>query len=91
MKNIVELDGSAIKSEKDFHDQISRILEFPSHYGRNLDALWDCLSGEINTDIRLVWKSHADCKKALGTKFDDIVKILNELKNDCNDFEFTLE
>lgn len=26
------------------HDEIARALEFPPHYGRNLDALWDLLT-----------------------------------------------
>ena len=49
MKKTVVLDGSLIGNEKDFHEQISKALEFPDHYGENLDALWDCLSGEIDT------------------------------------------
>lgn len=32
------------------HDHMAQVLHFPSHYGRTLDALWDCLmeaEGEI--------------------------------------------
>jgi len=37
-------DCSAWLSEKDMHEALASGLEFPSYYGRNLDALNDCIS-----------------------------------------------
>lgn len=91
MKKVVELDGNLIASETDFHEQISKALDFPDHYGRNFDALWDCLSGEIVTDIKLVWKNHSRCKAQLGERFDIIIKLFDELHDECDDFEYSLD
>lgn len=44
----ITLDG-AIGMEA-IHDQLSQTLHFPSFYGRNLDALYDCLS-EMREDV----------------------------------------
>jgi RNAse (barnase) inhibitor barstar len=38
-------DCSVWSCEEDFHSQVSRQLNFPSYYGRNLPAFHDCLSG----------------------------------------------
>lgn len=38
-----------------FHDLAYRVFGFPSYYGRNLDAFWDCLTdlaGDIDIHIR---------------------------------------
>ncbi len=39
-------------SPAELHDTLARDLEFPWWYGRNLDALYDCLT-EIRTDTVL--------------------------------------
>lgn len=46
------LDGLAIKSREELHNVLSAGLGFPSYYGRNLDALFDCLT-ERREETRL--------------------------------------
>lgn len=41
------LDGNRIKDREMLHDTLADSLGFPDWYGRNLDALYDCL-----TDLR---------------------------------------
>ena len=38
------LKGSEITSKDDLHDFFIRSLDLPDWYGRNLDALYDCLT-----------------------------------------------
>lgn len=38
------LDGGAVDTAAGFHDAVAAALGFPAYYGRNLDALDDCLS-----------------------------------------------
>ena len=45
------------------HSQLALVLHFPDYYGRNLDALYDCLT-EVQTDVCLELR-HPD---ALGSK-----------------------
>lgn len=47
----MELDGKLIK--KDGHDYLKEALNFPDYYGKNLDALYDCLT-EISCEIELI-------------------------------------
>lgn len=50
----IELDGKLIK--KDGHDYLKKALNFPDYYGKNLDALYDCLT-DIGVDTEIVLKN----------------------------------
>lgn len=43
MKRIT-LDFSKVEDRESLHKYLEEQFEFPSYYGRNLDALWDLLS-----------------------------------------------
>ena len=38
------LDGARMGSRAELHDALAAAFSLPAHYGRNLDALWDCLT-----------------------------------------------
>lgn len=46
------LDGRQVTSRDTLHNFFAEGLDFPDYYGKNLDALFDCL-GEINTETRI--------------------------------------
>ena len=49
----IKLDGKKIK--KHSHDYLIKKLDLPDYYGRNLDALYDCLTDiGIETQIELI-------------------------------------
>lgn len=43
-------------TREDFLANIGTALSFPEYYGRNLDALWDCLR-DLEAPTALVWTS----------------------------------
>ncbi len=53
----MQLDGKLIK--EDGHDYLMEALNFPDYYGKNLDALYDCLC-EIKCEIELVNSEEVD-------------------------------
>ncbi len=85
------LDGKAIRSLNDLYDQLSKQLSLPEHFGRNLDALWDVLSADIEGPFEIEWKHANDSKKALGKDFDRAVKLLKELQEERNDFKLRID
>ena len=62
----MQIDGKLIK--KDGHDYLMVALNFPDYYGKNLDALYDCLC-EINCEIELINSEDVD-KNILDTFID---------------------
>ena len=68
----ITIDFTGAKNWDEVHERISKPLDFPEWYGKNLDALWDLLTGYI-----------APCNiKIKGTKKDDISEITNTVERE---------
>lgn len=85
------LNGRLIHSLNDLYDQLSSRLSLPSHFGRNLDALWDVLSGDVEGPFKIVWKRAAESKKSMGRDFNRVLKLLKELEKERDDFTLKIE
>lgn len=87
----LSLNGKAIQTADDFYDRISSVFDLPDHFGRNLDALWDVLSTDVEGPFEIIWK-HADLsKKSMGKDFNRIVKLLRNLEEERNDFKLMVD
>lgn len=75
MKEVV-LQGQNITSLDAFHDQFSLAFDFGPYYGRNLSAMWDLLTTEVERPIHLRWMHAAASQAALGPAFDEIIQVL---------------
>jgi RNAse (barnase) inhibitor barstar len=53
----MQLDGKLINQSG--HDYLMEALDLPDYYGKNLDALYDCLT-EIECEIELVNAGEVD-------------------------------
>jgi ribonuclease inhibitor len=53
MKEIT-IDCTTIASMAEIHDILARELNFPAWYGRNLDALHDCLTDLKDVELVLI-------------------------------------
>jgi len=80
MSMLKELEGNEIRSEAAFHAAIAAALSFPDHYGENLDALWDVLTGDVERPVVLVWKNAETSRAALASKFEAIVELMRKVE-----------
>lgn len=73
----VWIDGEQLETRDALHDSLARQLRLPSWYGRNLDALYDCLTDiREDTELRLL---HADALFAhLGVYADVFQTVLRD-------------
>jgi ribonuclease inhibitor len=81
------LDGKVIRSLDDLYDR----LALPEHFGRNLDALWDVLSTDVEGPFAIAWKHAGDSKKFMGKDFDRAVQLLQDLQKERDDFTLKIE
>ncbi|MGX7760281.1 barstar family protein [Streptomyces angustmyceticus] len=71
MTPIYVLDGTQIRTLEDFWRVIGEAINGPGgHFGRNLDAFADCLSGGFGTpdddDYVVEWRDHQVSREHLG-------------------------
>ena len=85
------LNGSTIRSLDDLYDRISTRIDLPEHFGRNLDALWDVFSADVEGPFEIIWKHADNSKKLMGKDFDRAVKLLRELEKERDDFKLKID
>ena len=49
----IRLDGAGLCRRKEALELLGRELDLPQWWGRNLDALYDCLTGGLGRPVRL--------------------------------------
>lgn len=78
MKNIV-IDFSKCNYPVDLHNELREKLELPEWYGNNFDALWDMLTGFIETPINITVIFKPETKLAENLK-ENVLKIIETFK-----------
>ncbi len=67
-------------------------LGLPAHFGRNLDALWDSLTGDLEGPVEIIWRDHAAARRHLGADtFDRLVATLRQVERERTDFRLILK
>lgn len=74
------LNGTRILSEKEFHSIISALLDSGPYYGKNLDALWDRLSTDIERPVKTICLNSEISRVGLGSNFDKIIAVFERVK-----------
>jgi len=72
-----------------FYDELARQLELPAHFGRNLDALWDALTGDVEGPLEIVWEDCETASAKLGADYAKLAGLLKEVAAERTDL--TLE
>ncbi|WJG07962.1 barstar family protein [Aliiglaciecola sp. LCG003] len=88
MTNII-IDGKDFKNEQEFHKLIKIKMDFPDYYGENLDALWDCLTSEIEQPISITWVNFKDSLELLGDDAVNIASTFEDASSELPNFEFS--
>ena len=48
---LLQLDMNKMRSEEEVHNFLMEQLQFPDYYGKNLDALYDMLTSELEENV----------------------------------------
>ena len=66
------LNGAKLETKEAMHDYLAKMLHLPAYYGKNLDALHDCLTDIVEETelILLNWDSFDHTKRAMRVMRD---------------------
>ena len=70
---MIILDAANMTTREAAHDYLQARLRFPDHYGKNLDALFDCLTELDATELAFV-----EIRRARGSYFDKVLAVFQE-------------
>lgn len=85
MSRTVYLDARRLKQRAEVHEYLSSMLSLPDYYGRNLDALEDCLSEMTDLRLVLMHEKEAALEQTYGSR---IVQVLEECGLHCPGVRF---
>lgn len=71
----IVLDGLALETMEEVHALFARALELPDWYGRNLDALFDCLT-DLDRDVTVRLLRREALEARLGRRGRALVSLL---------------
>ena len=72
---VIVLNGKRMRTRERAHTHLARSLRLPGWYGRNLDALCDCL-GEINVPTVILLRHARLMKQSLGDYGTKLISVL---------------
>ena len=75
MKQII-LDGNVLADAAKVHDYLMEMLSFPEYYGKNLDALHDCLTDLADVEIMIT------APEEDGAIFQRILRVFKSAENE---------
>ena len=85
MKTIY-IDFTDIGDEEDFYDQLKTKIDLPEHFGNNLDALYDTLTGDAELPMHLEF---VNMNVEQLEMFEDLLATLEDADEEVEDFSFT--
>ena len=77
MRRRVTLSGNKMTSREVLHTYLAKKLAFPSYYGKNLDALHDCLT-ERSTPLHITVTYAERLKEHLGDYGETLLQVLQD-------------
>lgn len=74
---MIILDATMLRERLPAHDYLKEVLALPDYYGRNLDALYDCLTELDETEIRFV-----NLEEAGDSYFSRVLSVFQEAREE---------
>lgn len=84
MKTIY-IDFSEIDDEEDFFAQLREKLSLPEHFGNNLDALYDTITGDLEMPLRIEF---VNMNVEQLEHFEDLLTTLEDAEDETEGFSF---
>lgn len=89
MKNKIIIDFSDCLYLDSIHNEIKKKLDLPDWYGKNSDALWDSLTGIIETpvEIEIIFKPETKAAQKMKPYVNQIVSVFKDAEKEYGEIE----
>ena len=77
---LIIIDGRRMTSVEQTHEYLAKTLRLPPYYGRNLDALHDCLT-DLSRDVWIVLINGDLMDEALGEYAEKLRRVFTDVGN----------
>lgn len=81
----VYIDFVEIGDEEDFYAQLKEKLNLPEHFGDNLDALFDSITGDVELPLHIEFVNMSVDQLEI---FEDLLTTLEEADEEVEEFTF---
>ena len=83
----VFLDGEKIDSARELHGVFAASLELPDYFGRNMDALHDCLT-DIFEPVTVIAVHTPELREHLGRSANAFWRLMGDMCKENENFRF---
>lgn len=90
MKYIV-LDFSGITSQEQLYDYFEKVFDLPDYFGRNMDALWDCLLFWYDSETTIILKNVNTLPSNLLWLAEIMLTLFDDLQNEDENITVQIE
>ncbi|RZJ50215.1 MAG: barnase inhibitor [Chryseobacterium sp.] len=84
--NTIYIDFAELGDYEDFYSQLKEKLKLPDHFGDNLDALSDVISGELEMPLHIEFVNLSVDQLEI---FEDLLTTLEDAEDEVEDFTFS--
>ncbi len=85
----VTINGNEVTIISEIHDILSEALSFPEWYGRNLDALHDCLT-DISEDTEIYISAYSRLEESMGRTAKTLRRVIAEASEENPHIKLTI-
>lgn len=82
----VYIDFTDIGDYEDFYAQLKKKIQLPEHFGDNLDALFDTITGDLEMPLHLEFVNMTVDQLEI---FEDLLTTLEDAEEEVEDFSFS--
>ncbi len=93
MKNKIIIDFSDCLYLDSIHNEIKEKLDLPDWYGKNLDALWDSLTGIIETpvEIEIIFKPETKTAQEMKPYVEKIINVFMDAEKEYGEIKLLID
>jgi len=84
------LDFTGCKTFNDLYNVISVSFDFPDYFGKNPDALWDCMSCIWDEELKVIIKGSRTLHENLKDEFALILRVFNRVHKETPNITFEI-